>query len=139
MSAAKTTVLLWLLPVIMACVAIAIPSCATEPAPLSRIEDRDGLRFGVSKGKRRTFFRDIATNDARWRGYGEKTFPGDVWAQADHWTDHMSQHVRYLAGKYDVSIVAILLAYDEGLHDGWRGPGNKALRTTWPPLTKRRR
>lgn len=117
-------------------IAIAIPNCATEPTPLSRIASEDGTRFGVSLAQRRAFFKDIAQNDARWRAIAERTFPGDVWAQADHWTDHMSQHVRAMSGTYDVSIVPILLAYDEGLHESWRGPGNKLMRATWPPLTK---
>jgi len=128
--------MVWLAPCAALVLAIAIPNCATEPAPLSRIAAEEGTRFGVSLAQRRAFFKDIAQNDSRWRAIAERTFPNDVWAQADHWTDHMSQHVRAMATTYDVSIVQILLAYDEGLHESWRGPGNKLMRGTWPPLTK---
>lgn|GEM_PF-3043588 len=130
---------LWFGPLVAAIIAIAIPNCAERPTPLARIAGPDGSRFGVTLDQRRMFFRDIAQNDERWRGIAEKTFPGDVWAQADHWSDHMSQYVRTMADKYEVSIVSILLAYDEGLHEAWRGPGQKLMRTSWPPLTRHKR
>ena len=131
--------LVWLAPLAALVMAIAIPNCAQRPPPVSRITAPDGTRFGVTLAQRRTYFSQIAQNDSRWRAIAESTFPGDVWAQADHWSDHMSQFVRMMAVRLDVSVVSILLAYDEGLHEGWRGPGNKALRTSWPPLTKHQR
>jgi len=131
--------LLWIMPLLVLGLAVRIPHAAEKPTPLARSVSADGVRFGLAPPQRRAFFDEIAEQDANWRAIAEQHFPGNRWAQADHWTDHMSQHVRWMAGTHRISIVPILLAYDEGLHAGWRGPGGQRLRTTWPPLTERKR
>ncbi len=129
----------WALPIAALAIAIAIASSATPPRPLSRAFAEDGRRFELTLAERRAIFRELANNDARWRNFATSNFPGDTWAQADHWTDHMSQHVRQVARRRELSVAQVLLVYDEGLHAGWRATSGKALPATWPPLTTRKR
>ena len=130
---------LWILPALARMIALALPNLAERPAPLAREHEVDGQRYGLALTQRRAFWKDIAANDQRWRRIAQANFPNDPWAQADHWSDLMAQHVRHQAARFGVSVVQILLAYDEGLHLGWKGPGGKALRTQWPPLSTRPR
>ena len=122
----------------MLVVAVWIPLAAEAPAPLDRSPD-NAQRFGVTQVRRRAFFNEIARNDARWRSIAAQSFPDDRWAQADHWSDHLSAHVRVMASRQHASLVSILLSFDEGLHKHWRGPGGKPLAATWPPLGEHRR
>src|SRR5689334_19958475 len=87
------------LPLSLAVVAaLLIATSSAPPAVLSRAERGPaGERFGLPLMVRQALFKDIADNDARWRGIALAAFPGDEWAQADHWTDHMAAHVRELA------------------------------------------
>lgn len=130
---------LWLVPTVALAIAVALPNLAEAPAPLAREHEVDGQRYGLALTQRRAFWKDLAANDQRWRRAAQAAFPDDPWAQADHWTDLMAQYVRQQAARFDVSVVQVLLAYDEGLHLGWKGPGGKPLRTQWPPLSTRPR
>lgn len=123
-------------------IALLVATRSAPPATISRAArggDANAERFGLSLATRQALFRSIADNDMRWRGFALASFPKDEWGQADHWTDHMSAHVRKLAQTQRLSVTQVLLAYDEGLHAGWRSSAKKPLRATWPPLTKHTR
>ena len=121
----------------MTTLAIAIPCTAEAPPRIDRGAGEP--RFGFERARRRAFFDEIARQDERWRAIAERAFPGDAWAQADHWSDHLAAHVRKMARRDGVSLVPILLSLDEGIHEDWRGPNGEPLRVSWPPLSERRR
>lgn len=131
--------LVWSLPVLALAFAVSRPLSAKAPPPLTREVDADGTRFGLSLARRRALFTELTREDAYWKKIALGAFPDDLWAQADHWTDHMSQRARWMARERGLSITQILLAYDEGLHAGWRGSAGQRLRAGFPPLGTRGR
>lgn len=131
--------LLSTLPVLALAFAVSRPLSAVAPAPLTREVAADGTRFGLSLARRRALFTELTREDGYWKKIAQRAFPDDLWAQADHWTDHMSQRARWMARERGLSITHILLAYDEGLHAGWRGSAGQRLRASFPPLATRGR
>lgn len=130
--------LAWALPVLALGLAVSGPLSAEAPAPLSRDTAADGTRFGLRLEARRALFDELVREDAHWKAIAARAFPDDPWAQADHWTDHMSLRARWMAREHGVSITRILLAYDEGIHAGWRGSAGQRLRAAFPPLASRK-
>lgn len=130
--------LLWAAPLTALAFAISRPLSAQAPAPLSRVEAVDGARFGLGLERRRALFDELVREDAHWKKIATRAFPSDPWAQADHWTDHMSQRARWMTIHRGVSITQLLLVYDEGIHAGWRGASGQRLRATFPPLATRK-
>lgn len=129
----------WLGPAVAALAAIVIARSGERPDGLTREPGPDGARFGLSLEERRGLFSELVSRDPHWRWRARVRFPDDVWAQADHWTDQMAQHVRAVARERRLSVAQILLSYDEGLHRQWQGPGGRRLPADWPPLPLRKR
>lgn len=105
------------------------------PGPDVVPPDRGSERFGVALAARQQLYARIVEHDPAWRRSAER-FP-DAWSQADDYHLHVATFINGLATQFHLRQTQMFLIYDEGLREGWTGPGGAKLQARWPRLVPR--
>lgn len=105
----------------------------TLPAPAG------DARFGLPLETRRAIFRELAADQPSAIAAARDAFPDEPWSQQDHRGAFERETFRAAATRHGISLTAVHLVFDEGVHEKWPGADGKPIDPTIVPLHPRRR